>query len=192
MGSSLVWALVLLGTACWGVRAAQRPLLPNHFRMDFTCGDVNNTRRIRGTLYYRASPNAMAMHHDAGAYECAHFYNVTNEPCINVFDHRGTWAVLPEQRRCWLDVPGVGPLPQDWLAGVPAVGTVNVPGCGNTTRYNTHPPVYYALPGTNAPCCVQFVPKFGASGSQLDFLPASLHLGPVASKMFELPDYCNQ
>lgn len=184
----VLWVVLHFGAV---LAFATPPLLPVHFSIAFRSGSMNNTQRIvPGVLYYDSERQMQAMYHSAAAYECERFYN-TSGVCINIFDHRGTWAVIPTERRCWLDVPGVGYLPRNWLEKIPFVANLTLPECGRVSQYNAHPPIYFALQN-GIPCKVLFVMPPQESGSQLDFDIRSLSYSRPDKKVFELAPYCKE
>jgi hypothetical protein len=73
---------------------------------------------IGGTLYYDWNLKSQRIDHDAGSYECVHFYNTTTQPCSLHFLEEGMYRVVisDEAPLCCLDLKGVGTPPPTWAS----------------------------------------------------------------------------
>jgi hypothetical protein len=95
---------------------------PNAFIIQFVTNVTkdNAIHPIHGTLYYDWSIPAQRIDHAAGSYECAHFYNITDQPCSLVFLESGMYRLLrsgnTNDKDCCLDLPGIGAPPPNWAS----------------------------------------------------------------------------
>ena len=74
---------------------------------------------VSGTQFYDWSIPAQRIDHDAGAYECSHFYQTTSK-CSLIFTKAGMMRILPTDNKengdsdCCMDIPNLGPPPPTW------------------------------------------------------------------------------
>lgn len=79
-------------------------------------GEVIDADAIGGTLYYDWNLKSQRIDHDAGSYECVHFYNTTTEPCSLYFLEEGMYRIVKSDGAplCCLDLKGVGAPQPTW------------------------------------------------------------------------------
>ena len=91
---------------------------PVNFQVAFVTNvtDLENETAIGGRLYYDWSLKGQRVDHDAGAYECNHFYQ-TNDACSLYFLEQGMFRVLSDGS-CCLDLAEVRTPPPTWARNV--------------------------------------------------------------------------
>eukprot|EP00961_Rhodomonas_salina_P022766 305371-Rhodomonas_salina.2 len=82
---------------------------------------------VKGKLWYD-SVRGQRVQHGSGSRECSKFYS-TEGNCSLVFNNDGMYAVVPEEARCCLDLPGLHVPPANWTqAAHKFVGTQRIGG----------------------------------------------------------------
>eukprot|EP00051_Salpingoeca_urceolata_P003043 m.54768 g.54768 ORF g.54768 m.54768 type:complete len:242 (-) comp12481_c0_seq3:9-734(-) len=108
---------------------ALAPPIPHPWPLSFSATfmtnvtSANTKQWIPGVLYYDYARKAQRIDHGSGSYECVEFYN-TSGSCSLYFlpasseRATGLYAVLHQEQRCCLDIPGLGTLSPTWLEGI--------------------------------------------------------------------------
>ena len=89
---------------------------PKSFVVSFVTNvtEADATHPVGGHLYFDWNIQSQRIDHDAGAYECVHFYQ-TESPCSLYFVQGSMYRLLYDDHpvKCCLDLP-VGTPPPDW------------------------------------------------------------------------------
>ena len=184
---------------------------PVEFVIDFetnittSADDGGQDYPIGGVAYYNWNLFAQRIDHDAGSYECTHFYN-TDQPCTLYFLSDGQYRVLsdplpPDQEKCCLDMPGIGPSPPDWASRTHP--SFIAEALDSYSQLNAYKWAFDKMPNTTNPHYYEEVSQgelvgrplyfsFPAVDGRQDFHynPQSLKEEPQPASIFALPDGC--
>eukprot|EP01006_Ploeotia_vitrea_P023326 TRINITY_DN55762_c0_g1_i1.p1 TRINITY_DN55762_c0_g1~~TRINITY_DN55762_c0_g1_i1.p1 ORF type:complete len:198 (-),score=81.87 TRINITY_DN55762_c0_g1_i1:48-641(-) len=120
--SSTLLCLAAVVVTLVAAAAAQRtPVWPLAFSVSFT----TNNGTVGGKLYYDWALKAQRIDHDAGNYECQHFYNTTG-PCSEVFNSDTMFTLIHDTGLCCTDLRGVGVVAPDWFDGAAYLGVEQI------------------------------------------------------------------
>ena len=209
------FVLVVLLVVILIAASAQKPTpFPSEFSVDFVTNvtDDNMEHPVAGKLFYSWPLRSQRIDHEAGSYECLHFYN-TSHGCSLLFLPNGMYRFLGDD--CCLDLAGVGTPPPDWAANANPTyeGIVHDKYSGLDTfqwafdnldvftiqqqqqqqasplPYHTAREVASRQPHAGMPVLFTFPGK--ANGRQdYHYNVDSLLVGPQDPSLFRLPDYC--
>lgn len=158
---------------------------PWEFTISFTTTSDRGTQE--GFLAYDWANKRQRVWHSPGSYACLEYG--TEQNCSTLFNPTGIFVIIPSEHNCWLETPGVGSVPPDWVVQGEYVGLQVFQGAG-LCRGFAYPPtahLYWERVEDGAPC------YFAFSVAQKDyaFIPETLVLGPPHAEFFALPDYCS-
>jgi hypothetical protein len=172
---------------------------------------------IGGTLYYDWNLKSQRIDHDAGSYECVHFYNTTKQPCSLYFLDEGMYRIVisDETPLCCLDLKGVGTPPPTWASDAkptfngmvhdeftglfayqwtfdhlePAAASSRTISTSINSKYHTMRQVALPVKDAGKPLVFSFPGK--AMGRQdYHYQVDTMVEGPLDPKLFQLPEGC--
>ena len=222
-GGSTYYYCIRSGVTHGPVGEVSPGVWPHTFTMNITTNlswSVQSTMDagVPGVLSYDASQQVQRVDHQAGGFECSHFYNAT-QGCTLIMNTQGTYRLLPlplpaGQPACCLDMAGIGAPPTNWANldnpvkstdtnvrvpysdyltdafQYPTSGTCNTRGNGTDSGCHS----YNLLPQVSKKKTIPVLFTFPANLGKQDyyFWPDTMVVStdPLPASLFDLPDGC--